>query len=150
MANNGGISVELLGAREVAAYLKDFNKATEGLVEDIVLVNANEAAAQAQRDAPKRFGKLQGSISVRKVNRFSYGVGSNVTYAAYQEFGTGKYAKAYVPSLPSSVRRLAARYRGKGIRNVNIRAKKYLYDNVVRQVPILLQDLTDAINGLIK
>ena len=152
------VAVQIKGADQVVAFLRDLDKKTEGLIDDIVKVNANEAAAKAKGDAkrrtgtdtPKNTGTLALSINVTQVRRMVYGVGTNTTYAPYQEFGTGKYAGSYVPTLPPTVRRLAAKYKGKGIRNVNIRAKKFLYDNVQDQIPRLLKDLTDAINGALK
>jgi hypothetical protein len=36
----------------------------------------------------------------------------NANYAAYVEFGTGKYAAEYVPSLPTTWQDFAAKYKG--------------------------------------
>lgn len=157
MSKGKGVQVrlELKGAKEVAAILRKVDKKTEGLIDDIVLVNANEAAAKAKGAAertitPKATGTLGLSINVRPLGKLAYGIGTNVTYAAYQEFGTGRFAGVYVPTLPTEVQKLAAKYRGKGIKNVNIRAKKFLYDNVQDQIPILLRDLEDALNGALQ
>lgn len=152
MSKTRGISVDVSGGKRVAAFLKNLDKRTDGLIDDIIKVNANEIAAKAKGAAsrtttPKATGTLALSINVRKVAPLVYGVGSNVTYAAYQEFGTGSFASGYVPTLPPEIRRIASKYRGKGIRNVNIRAKKFLYENVEDQIPVLLRDLGDAIEG---
>lgn len=67
----------------------------------------------AKRLAPDDEGILKGSISYKKDNlRVTITVGVN--YAAFLEFGTRKFAAAYVSSLPPDWQTFAATFKGKG------------------------------------
>ena len=71
-----------------------------------------------------------------------------VRYAPYQEFGTGRPASAYVPTLPSEIQKIAQRYRGKGGKNPNITPKKFIWNSVVNQQPLILSSVEKTLNIL--
>lgn len=67
--------------------------------------------------APVDEGRLKNAIYWRPTgegNKIGVEVGCAVDYAAYLEFGTRKFAAAYVASLPPTWQALAAQYKGKG------------------------------------
>jgi len=70
----------------------------------------------AKQKAPVDDGSLRLSIGVIKDRPLSYILRANARYAAYVEFGTGKYAKRYVNGLEEYWRILAKKYykNGKG------------------------------------
>jgi hypothetical protein len=68
---------------------------------------------QAKELAPKDEGYLARAINYKK-GKLSVEINVNVSYAAYIEFGTRKFAAAYVSSLPPEWREMAAGYKGKG------------------------------------
>jgi HK97 gp10 family phage protein len=69
---------------------------------------------QAKRDAPGDEGKLKASInSVFDNKTFTVKITVATDYAAYQEFGTRKFAAAYVGTLPQEWRTYAATFKGK-------------------------------------
>lgn len=57
-------------------------------------------------------GRLKNSI-FQDPSRLAVTVGASADYAAYLEFGTRKFAAAYVNSLPAQWKELAARSKGK-------------------------------------
>jgi len=59
-------------------------------------------------------GHLLGSIFHDETVRLSSVVGASVEYASFVEFGTRKYAAAYVATLPPTWQAYAAKTRGKG------------------------------------
>lgn len=65
-----------------------------------------DMAVKANSNAP---GDIKGTVQSQKLDTLNYEVGSNVPYAAYIEFGTGKYAKEYVPTLPDEWQEVARR-----------------------------------------
>ena len=142
-------SLQIKGTKAVAQALGEIDKKTNGLIDEITLVNAQELATAAKRRAPIDTGTLRQSIAVTRLGPRRYSVGTNVFYAAYQEFGTGRYAASTVPSLPRSWQTLARKYKGRGLRKVNVPQNLYLYYAFVAQAKIYLDDLEDAIRKAI-
>lgn len=67
----------------------------------------------AKQAVPVDEGRLKGSI-FQQPGRLSSTVGASAAYAAYVEFGTRKFAAAYVSTLPATWQELAAKAKGKG------------------------------------
>ena len=108
--------------------------------DEIVSVNASEMARNARRLAPVDFGKLVQSISRKKLGYLRYGVTAGVKYAAYVEFGTGGLV-----SVPEELREIAARFKGRGIRRINMRPQPFMWPALQIQRDILLDDIRDLI-----
>jgi len=68
---------------------------------------------EAKQRAPVDEGLLKNSIFADKAF-LSAIVGCSVNYAAYLEFGTRRFAAAYVSTLPATWQQLAAQSKGKG------------------------------------
>lgn len=132
----------------VTKALQEYGKKAELLIDDIVKNSAQEIAFNADIRAPKKSGDLARSIVALQREPLTYAISTNVSYAPYQEFGTGRFAREYVPTLPESLQRQAAVYKGKGIRDVNIPAKKFIWNSVVDQEPILRDDIIRGIEAL--
>jgi hypothetical protein len=85
------------------------------------------------RLAPVNFGFLRASIGTNatgagmeaEVWAGGSGIGVNVHYAPYVEFGTGKGV-----SVPNELAEYAIQFKGKGIRKVNNRAQPYFFPAV--------------------
>lgn len=84
-------------------------------------------------------GFLKGQIKMLYSNNGMLGVVySNVEYAPYQEFGTGRYAPiGILPGYES----FARQFKGRGIRQVNIYPKMYLYPHYERIKKSFANDL---------
>lgn len=67
----------------------------------------------AKRFAPADEGTLRGKIFYKKED-LKVTVTVGVNYAAYLEFGTRKFAAAYVSSLPADWQTFAAKFKGPG------------------------------------
>lgn len=87
-----GLRVEVLGADTLARTL-------DGAAHDLAdMSDANRKAGQllaqhAAGSAPRRTGRLAGSIRVTDVGKGGVSVGSTVKYGPFQEFGT-RYVRA--------------------------------------------------------
>lgn len=82
-------------------------------VDEVLDSNAIAIASKAKTLAPKDMGLLAGSISADLSRPLDKRVTVNANYGPFVEFGTGKYAAAYVATLPATWREYAARFKGK-------------------------------------
>jgi HK97 gp10 family phage protein len=109
------ITIKLKGfdktIKDVQKLATDANKNAKTA---LVLFGKN-VETQAKRDAPADEGKLKASINAVFDNAtFTEKITVATDYAAYQEFGTRKFAAAYVGTLPQEWRTYAATFKGKG------------------------------------
>lgn len=123
--------------------LKSLNKLPQDLnpkIDATLKANADEIARNAKRLAPVDLGKLRQSIALIKVSDKEYKVIANASnlapYAAYVEFGTGGYVR-----VPAEMQDIAILFKGKGIKEVNIRPQPYLYPALISQRAQYLKDL---------
>jgi HK97 gp10 family phage protein len=84
------------GINETIKELRKFGKDAIELINAETEGAANDIAGNAKKLAPKNFGKLAQSISVKKEKDSLYSVRVNEFYGAYMEFGTG--TKVQVPA----------------------------------------------------
>ena len=153
MANKFDISFE--GIRELRQRIKGYNEKLEPDIDAVLEINAQEIARNAKRLAPyrknpkdgERAGTLRQSITVGKIEtRLGYQVGTNVSYAAYMEFGTGNLAAAYVATLPTEFQEMAAQYKAKPRKRlINIPAQPYLYPSYRQQIGLIIKDLNEVL-----
>jgi HK97 gp10 family phage protein len=108
------ITIKLKGfdktIKDVQNLATDANKNAK-----IALVDfGTRVETEAKRNAPADEGKLRSSInSVFDNKTFTVKITVATDYAAYQEFGTRKFAAAYVGTLPQEWRTYAATFKGK-------------------------------------
>ena len=123
---------------------KDFAKLSQEVHKKVGLVtkaNAMEISADARKKAPKDLGKLAQGISYEKVDdTFNYKIFAREKYSAYVEFGTGGMVK-----VPSELKEIAIQFKGKGVKEVNLPARPYLYPAFVKGRQQYLEDLQDLL-----
>ena len=144
------VSVNIKGFKEVEKALKEFGKEGQAAALDVVFATASDIERDAKSLAPVDLGKLQQSITKTKVtDQVKYKVQANEPYAAFVEFGTGALV-----SIPDGWTDMAADFRGRGIRQVNIAPQPYLYPAFQKGSRMLFKDLrnelkrlTDKFNG---
>lgn len=93
--------------------LKNYNKKTLSKIDKILSGNTLECAGVAKRLAATDEGTLKENISANVQIPLHKEVNVNVYYAAYVEFGTGKYAAQYVASIPPDWKQMALQFKGK-------------------------------------
>ncbi len=122
-----------------AAAAVEIDKITEEIVINIV--------ADAKINAPKNLGKLGEGKSIEKVKikESNYKAVVNKEYAAYVEFGTGTKVQ-----VPTELYEMASKFKGAGIKEVNIRAQPYLYPAFVKGRKEYKKDLKDLLKVLTK
>ena len=70
---------------------------TEPILETALEKGAKVLQANIKPLVPVDEGTLRNSISVEKSDRLAYSVGTNLKYAVYVEYGTGKFGDPTVP-----------------------------------------------------
>jgi len=131
------------GFAELTSKLIALGREGEQMVKDEIEGAGRQIELKAKQLAPVDLGKLRQSINYSKTsNGLGAMVSVNVSYAAYQEFGTGGLV-----NIPTELRELAEFYKGKGIKKINLRPQPYLYPAFVEGRKQLIEQLK---KGLIK
>lgn len=97
------------GINETISALRSFGYDMEKKINAETQAIAIQIEGDAKKLAPKNFGKLQQSISHKKVETSLYKVTVNEIYGAYMEFGTGTKVQ-----IPAEFADIASQFRGKG------------------------------------
>ena len=109
------------GIDETIKELRKYGKDVEKLIDAKTAEIAIEIEEDAKVLAPKNLGKLAQSIHVVKVVDSHYKIVAGVKYAPYVEFGTGGLV-----NVPKDWGTYPMRFKGRGIKQVNIRPQPYL------------------------
>lgn len=90
---------KLIGIDSSLKKIKDnYNVATQEIDAEMAAISESIITTSKQL-LPAQYGQLRSSLRVKKNKDFAYTLGSNLYYAPYVEFGTGPFAKKYVPTL---------------------------------------------------
>jgi len=122
--------MELKGLDKVVANLKKYGKEAERDIEDATQVAARNIELYAKSTVVANFGKLGQSIKAFEQDKTHWNIeagGTVAPYAAYVEFGTGGLVQ-----VPNELKGQAWLFKGKGIKEVNLRARPYLYPALLR------------------
>lgn len=143
---------------DTAKVLKKLEKYKIEVEEDVkiaVLDNAKKIELDAKNNAPIDNGKLRQSIYEEQTDekglsrKIAVG-GAAREYAPYQEFGTGtKVDLKYLveAGLPESY---AMQYKGKGIREVNLKPQPFLFPAFIRHSKGFIDDLKKILEKVSK
>jgi len=139
-----GITIKREGLDKVLKNLKEEGDDIKKMVDFAMASNTEAMASEAKNRAPVDTGRLRASITVDKIKNFSYELVAQTNYAAYLEFGTGKYAASYVGNLEKEWQILAKQFyvNGQG----RISAQPYFYPSVKRITPILFKDVENILD----
>jgi hypothetical protein len=85
-------------------------------------------------------GRLLNSISFKKDQFLSYQFVAQTDYAAYIEFGTGKL---FINPEKQGWVELAAKYKGRGIKKVNLPPRPYMRPSILAYWPVYQKRVRD-------
>ena len=122
--------MQLKGTNEVIANLRKYGKEAEKDIAGVTEMVARNIESYAKSQAPANFGKLGQSIQAKKINEYNWAIeagGVVAPYAPFVEFGTGGLV-----NVPDELKDQAIKFKGKGIKQVNLRARPYLYPSLLR------------------
>lgn len=130
--------------RDVLNSFKDEVSKRTAMIDQEIAAHGELMATSAKQLAPVDTGRLRGSISLKKEGFMRYQLVAQTDYAAYMEFGTGRYAASYVPTLDKEWQKIAAQFkRGPGS---NVPPFGYMNRSVKAYLPSLIK----AINKVLK
>ena len=127
------------GINEVIAEIKKLGKQAIQDIEDETEASAKQIELDAKNTAPADLGKLGQSIISYKQDVLNWVIEARTTvapYAPYIEFGTGGLVE-----VPAELQEMAIQFKGKGIKQVNLLPRPYLY-------PALLKGRKDYLKRL--
>lgn len=134
--------LNLAGIKEVETALKTIDKKLKQDVANEMNASALNIATNAKRLAPVDLGFLRNSIGIEPYpNGLTYDVEAKAKYAPYIEFGTGGLV-----NVPAGFEDLASRFKGKGIRKVNIRPQAFLIPSYEVEKPKLISRIKKLLN----
>ena len=146
-----GVSV-VINQKDVDALTKKFKSiGKQGIKEftDITFSNAHEleemAKSLATTNKKTTGGDLRQGIRTIQAGKMTWRVVANMPYSAYIEFGTGTNV-----DVPAEWRTMAMKFKGAGIRQVNIRPQPFMYPAYRRIGPKYVKELEEKLEQLIK
>lgn len=129
------VKIELKGLREFKRNLdREKTKITREL-ERTTSASLTRIQTGAKRGSAVDTGRLRSSIYNRQ-DGLNGDVYTNVHYAPYIEFGTGNLV-----SVPDELKELAEQFRGRGIRQVNLPARPFMYPAFVKEKPVYIRNI---------
>jgi len=122
--------------------IDSFGVDAERLAVAITNATAEDMVTDAKLKAPVDLNQLRLSIG-KTTARVGFNKSiffANAPYSAYVEFGTGGKVR-----IPKGFDELAARYKGKGIREVNINPQPFFIPAYLQNIPIYQKRLKTAL-----
>jgi HK97 gp10 family phage protein len=114
------INIKLTGFDKAEKNIEKISKDATIKAKVALVDFGTKVETEAKRNAPADEGKLRSSINSKFDQRkFTVSITVASDYAAYQEFGTRKFAAAYVGTLPQEWKAYAATFKGKTGGNMN-------------------------------
>lgn len=117
--------MEIKGLNIVIANLRKYGVEASKDIEAVTEQVARNIEKNAKLNAPADLGKLGQSIISVKADPTNWIVNAGgilAPYAPYIEFGTGGLVQ-----VPNELKEIAIKYKGKGIKQVNLPARPFLY-----------------------
>jgi len=133
--------MKIKGLNGVISDIRKHGKEAEKDIEAVTELTARNIEKNAKANVVTDLGKLGQSIQSVKVDKTNWKVeagGVIAPYAPYVEFGTGGLVQ-----VPKELKQMAAQFKGKGVKQVNLPARPFLY-------PALLLGRTEYIEKLKK
>lgn len=137
------VTFKIKGLDKTIKKFRDFPNEIKQEVDDELTATAYNIDRDAKLFAPVDLGKLKNSIEVTRNEPLLKQISATADYAAYVEFGTGSLVN--IPSLPEGLQEYAIQFKGKGVRQVNLPARPYLFPAVQSNTVELVKRLKNII-----
>ena len=135
-------SLNIKGIKGVQDALKRKEKAVTTGLDFEMNAYVIDIEAAATRKAPVDTGKLRQGFFIDTSKKLNKSVGNSKEYAPYVEFGTGTLV-----NVPKGLEEYAMRFKGKGIKKVNLPARPFLFNSQRELLPKFLKRINNLISG---
>ena len=124
--------MRLDGIKGLEAKMKNLTKEMSDGIDKDMQAMVMETNAEQKQLAPvnKQMGvggTLRSRTQFAKLSALNYDLISDTDYSAYVEFGTGGLV-----NIPAGLEKEAAKYKGKGIRQINMNAQPFFFAPIFR------------------
>jgi len=133
------VSIKVEGNNAVIKNLDNTIKGMQVAVEDSINIAIAEITSDASNRVPVNTGRLKNAIDgavIKKDDQVIGEVAARTDYAAYVEFGTGTLV-----DVPAGLEEYAIQYKGKGVKQVNLPAKPFLFPAFTKQIAELPKEI---------
>lgn len=121
----------------VISNLRIESTAFQNKIKSLVEVAGRNAEHEAKTNAPVDLGKHRQNIVYEPTKRgFGARLTANMPYAAYLEFGTGTSV-----DIPAGFEELAEKFKGKGVRQINLPPRPHIIPAAIRAYEQLKRDI---------
>jgi HK97 gp10 family phage protein len=122
---NESIRLDTRSVQQTIKKLQKYGRAVQSDIGKLVETTAVKIELAAKKRVRVKDNNLRPSIHrTIKKKSLSATVGTNVHYAPYVEFGTGNLV-----SVPEGLGTYAMQFKGKGIKQINLRARPFLFNS---------------------
>lgn len=135
-----GLTIELEGLQGVLNNLKKEGGKIAKELDQELSAGARDIEKSAKRLVPVDTGRLRNSISASRVEFLSWEVVAQTNYAAYIEFGTGRLV-----DVPAGLEAYAIQFKGRGIKEVNLPARPFLFNSVFAYIPKIQKEIIEIL-----
>lgn len=142
---------KIKGLDKVLKELKQFGEVAEKEIEmvtkNVAVEIMDDAKEIAKAKDVKDNGKLIQGIQTEptKDKDLSYTIFAREKYSAYMEFGTGGLV-----SVSNEMKELAIKFKGKGVKQINIKPRPYMYPALLNGRKVYLDELKESLKHLSK
>jgi hypothetical protein len=140
--------MQVKGINSVISDIRKFGKEAEKDIEAVteqVARNIEKYAKENVNAKASNLGKLGQSIKAVKEKPLLWTIeagGILAPYAPFIEFGTGGLV-----DVPTELKEVAIKFKGKGIKQINLRARPYLYPSLLKGRAEYLDKLKKVLNA---
>lgn len=135
--------LELKGNKALAKSLSKMSSETKQMVNYEIESSLRDIEAEAQTKAPVDAGFLRNHINMaHSINRNGGVVVANAHYAPYVEFGTGGMV-----NVPAGLESYARQFKGKGVKEVNLPPRPFLFPAFYKEVPKLIERINKGLKN---
>lgn len=138
---------KIKGLDKVLKDLRKYGDKADKEVSNIIEAVASEIKDDAKEiaRAKKVFdtGKLVQGINTEKVDKYHQKIYAREKYSAYMEFGTGGKV-----NVPNELKDVAIQFKGKGVKQINIQPRPFLYPALLNGRVLLLDELKQVLKEL--
>jgi len=129
--------------------ISDIKKAAEAALEkadEALEQGIKDIVAQSKSYAPDdiKGNPIANGISYSKNGLLDYTYVSQNPYSAYFEFGTGRYAREYLPKLENEWQELASKYIVN--RKGTIPEISFIYPSIKKELPNIIDNINKKVN----
>ena len=143
------LKVDLLGTKELQTAMANaekklvegVNRAMDASVIDI----HKKQVTRSPQGVGVDFGVLRAGNTFDNSKPLNKVLENKVKYAPYQEFGTGAYVFIGETWMNPELLAIAANFKGKGIKKVNIMPRPFFYNSFYEEVPKLIKAIEEVL-----